>query len=125
VRVIGIRFTYVSSKARDLARFLADGLGMPQNVPVADGDSFTGAIFPAGDSWIEVWEESPDLPGGVMLQIVVDDADAWADRARAGGLDPTGPIEQHGERIYFLEAPGRLPVSVLSRLSAAARSKLN
>lgn len=125
MRVIGIRFSYVTSEAGDLARFLGDGLGMPQNVPAADGESFAGAIFPAGDSWIEIWPESQSLPGGMMLQIVVDDADAWADRARAGGLDPTGPIEQHGERIYFLEAPGRLPVSFLSRQSAAHRSQLN
>jgi len=125
VRVIGIRFSYVTSAAADLARFLGDGLGIPQNVPGTDGDAFAGAIFPAGDGWIEIWPESRGLPVGVMLQIVVDDADAWADRARAGGLDPTGPIEQHGERIYFLEAPGRLPVSFLSRQSAAPRSQLN
>jgi len=125
VRVIGIRFSYVTSEAADLARFLGDGLGIPQNVPGTDGDAFAGAIFPAGDGWIEIWPESRGLPVGVMLQIVVDDADAWADRARAGGLDPTGPIEQHGERIYFLEAPGRLPVSFLSRQSAAPRSRLN
>jgi hypothetical protein len=50
-----------------------------------------------------------------MLQIVVDDADAWAERARENGLDPHGPTDAHGERIYFFSAPGGLPVVVLSR----------
>ncbi|MDH4107582.1 MAG: hypothetical protein OEW35_04650 [Gammaproteobacteria bacterium] len=125
MKVIGIRFCYVSPEAARLSRFLADGLGLPQNVPEAAGEPFAGGIFPAGDSWVEIWPESPGMPTGAMLQVVVDDADAWADRARSNGLDPAGPIEQHGERIYFLEAPGGLSVSFLSRRPTAPRSALN
>jgi len=51
------------------------------------------------------------MPAGIMLQIVVDDADAWADNARKNGLEPTGPMDEHGEHIYYLNAPGGLPVS--------------
>jgi len=125
VRVIGIRFCYVTPEAGDLARFLTDGLGLQQNVPVADGEPFAGAIFPAGDGWVEVWPESAGSPSGAMLQIVVDDADAWADRARANGLEPAGPIDQHGERIYFLDAPGGLSVSFQSRQPALPRARMN
>lgn len=53
-----------------------------------------------------------------MLQIVVDDADPWAERAREGGLEPQDPTDAHGERIYFLQAPGDLPVSFQSKLEA-------
>ena len=118
VKVIGIRFCSVSDQAEDLARFLGNGLGLPQMEwtvePPADG--FPGAVFPAGDSWVEVWAAGPEMPAGMMLQIVVDDADAWAERARAGGLDPQGPTDAHGERIYFLTAPDGLAMSFQSKL---------
>jgi len=56
------------------------------------------------------------MPKGIMLQIIVDDADAWAVRAKENGLDPKGPIDEYGERIYYLQAPGGLPVSFQSKL---------
>ena len=55
------------------------------------------------------------MPACTMLQLVVDDADAWAARARENGLDPHGPMDAHGERIYFLQAPTGLPVTFQSR----------
>ena len=115
MKVIGIRFCQVSEQAEDIAKFLADGLGLPKT---GFGDSFStfpGAVFPAGDSWIEVWPQGDGMPAGTMLQIVVDDADAWAEQARANGLEPSGPMDEHGERIYFLTAPGGLPVSFQSK----------
>jgi len=57
------------------------------------------------------------MPAGIMLQIVVDDADAWAENARKNGLEPSGPIDDHGERIYYLKAPGGLPISFQSTLA--------
>ena len=89
MKVNAIRFCSVSAHAPELARFLGEGLGLPplEGGP-SSGDEFTGAVFPAGDSWIEVWPEGPGMPAGIMLQIVVDDADAWAERARANGLKP-------------------------------------
>jgi hypothetical protein len=62
VKVIGIRFCAVSPEAQELADFLGNGLGLPQMAQGgagADTDTFRGAVFPAGESWIEVWPEGP------------------------------------------------------------------
>jgi hypothetical protein len=122
MEVLGIRFCTVSAEAEKLAEFLEKGLGLPTAHSEAvqpdaqDPAKFGGRVFPAGESWVEVWPESPGMPEGVMLQIVVDDADAWAKRARENGLDPYGPTDAHGERIYHLQAPTGLPVSFQSKL---------
>ena len=122
MKVLGIRFCSVSDQAEELAAFLGDGLCLPAR-PMSDCDasesppSFGGAVFPAGDeSWIEIWSEGPGMPAGIMLQIVVDDADAWAEQAKQNGLEPQGPTDAHGERIYFLHAPGGMPVAFLSKV---------
>jgi hypothetical protein len=119
VKVLGIRFCTVGNEAKELAAFLKEGLGLPTlpgsaDSGQADSTGFEGAVFPAGESWIEVWPEGPDMPAGIMLQVVVDDADQWAAQARRNGLEPDGPVDAHGERIYFLEAPGGLFMSFQS-----------
>ncbi len=116
MQVLGIRFCSVAAEAEDVASFLGDGLGLPGKKFSKEGAPFSGVVFPAGESWIEVWPEAPGMPAGIMLQIVVDDADAWAANARKNGLEPTGPMDEHGERIYYLNAPGGLPVSFESKL---------
>jgi len=122
MKVLGIRFCTVAAEAEAVAKFFT-ALGMPERpldpewLP-ADG-SFFGAIFPAGSSWIEVWKEGPGMPVGIMLQIVVDDADAFAANARQHGLQPNGPTDAHGERIYMMQAPGGLQISFQSALSSA------
>lgn len=119
MQVIGIRFCSVAEEAESLAGFL-DAVGLPQrDLGAADNNSFPGAIFPAGDSWIEIWKKGPDMPEGVMLQVIVDDADAFAGHARSNGLDPQGPMDAHGERIYFLKAPTGLQMSFQSALEPA------
>ena len=116
MEVIAIRFCSVAKEAEDLATFLAK-IGLPQrDLGPSDADSFPGAVFPARDSWIEVWKKGPDMPEGVMLQVVVDDADAFAEHARSNGLDPQGPMDAHGERIYFLQAPTGLQMSFQSAI---------
>jgi hypothetical protein len=118
MKVLGIRFCAVDKAAQPLAEFL-DSLGLERR-PLESGeggagDEFPGAVFPAGaDSWIEMWPPSAGLPEGIMLQIVVDDADAFAEHARERGLAPQGPLESGGERIYFLRAPTGMPVSFQS-----------
>ena len=112
MQVLGIRFCSVSAEAEEIATFLGNGLGLPGKKFTEDGAPFSGAVFPAGKSWIEVWPEAPGMPAGIMLQIVVDDADAWAENARNNGLEPTGPMDEHGERIYYLNA-----ISAISRNS--------
>ncbi len=116
MEVLGIRFCSVSPHAEELAKFLGNGIGLPKTEMPKSESGFAGAVFPAGESWIEVWPEGPGMPGGIMLQIVVDDADAWAENARRNGLEPSGPVDEHGERIYYLQAPGELAMSFQSRL---------
>jgi len=117
--VKGIRFCTVRPEgdARALAGFLGkDGLGIDQRDLGPEAQDFPGGVFPAGDaSWIEVWAAGEGMPEGVMLHIVVDDADAYAERARANGVTPEGPMDAHGERIYFVKAPGGLSIAILSR----------
>ena len=71
MKVIGIRFCSVSDQAEDLAKFLRDGLGLPQMEwsvePPPEG--FAGAVFPAGDSWVEVWEAGPEMPAVIRVQV--------------------------------------------------------
>lgn len=123
MKVLSIRFCTVSPEAKALAGFF-QGLGVPQMdlsgvLPAPEDGSFGGAIFTASDSWIEVWPEGPGMAPGTMLQIVVDDSDAFAAHARQNGLAPEGPMDAHGEHIYFLKAPGGLQVAFQSALPAA------
>ena len=121
MQVLGIRFCTVTEEAESLAAVL-DSLGLFRREMSDDGgvepepSGFAGAIFPAGTGWIEVWPEGPDLPAGILLQIVVDDATAFAAHAKKNGLDPQGPVDAHGERIYFLQAPSGLPITFQSAL---------
>ncbi len=103
-----------------MVEFLGLGLGFPCVArPLREGDpeSPQGGIFAAGDSWVEVWPEGEGMPAGIMLQVVVDDADAVAEHARAQGLQPRGPMEAHGERIYSILAPGGLAMTFQSKLA--------
>jgi hypothetical protein len=115
MRVLSIRYCSVTSQAEELAEFFR-ALGMQDRIgSVSDpGSVFSGAVFPAGESWVEVWPQRPQMPAGVMLQIIVDDADAFAEHASSNGLTPQGPMDAHGERIYFLKGPGELQISFQS-----------
>ena len=126
MKVLGIRFCKVSKSgdAQGLSAMLGEkGLGLKAvEMPGADeAKGFQGAVFPVGDSrpgegsWIEIWPAGPQMPEMTMLQIVVDDADKWAAQARENGLAVKGPDDAHGERIFYLEGPGGLPVAFLSK----------
>ena len=117
MKVLGIRYCAVDPEAESLATFF-DKLGLARMDMNDEGeDPFSGAVYPAGDSWIELWPKGPDMPAGTMLQVVVDDADAFAENAKQNGLEPQGPMDAHGERIYFISAPTGLQMSFQSRLS--------
>ena len=124
MEVLGIRFCSVTQEAENLAAVL-DSLGLPRRKMSDEGglesesSGFLGAVFPAGTGWIEIWPEGPELPAGILLQIVVDDATAFAAHAKKNGLDPQGPVDAHGERIYFLQGPSGLPITFLSALKTA------
>jgi len=142
-KMTGIRFCRVldGEKAKKLAEMLGSkGLGLTElDMSMPDGgdgqsgagnEGFQGAVFPLdgqeGDegasgpsrtSWIEIWPTGEQMPDMTMLQIVVDDADKLAAQARQNGLDTKGPDDAHGERIYYLEGPGGLPIAFLSKKS--------
>ena len=111
MKVLGIRFCAVAEEAVPMAEFFTKGLGLPER-DFGDGEGFSGCVIPAGDSsWVEIWQKAEGMPVGLMLQLVVDDADAIAANAKQNGIDVQGPMEAHGERIYFAVAPGGLSVS--------------
>ena len=112
MNVLGIRFCAVAEEAATMAQFFTKGLGLPERDLGGDADTFSGCVIPAGEaSWVEIWQKGEDMPAGLMLQIVVDDADAVAATARKNGVEVQGPMEAHGEKIYFAVAPGGLSVS--------------
>lgn len=115
MKVLGIRYCSVDPDAESLATFF-DKLGLIRR-QMDDSESFSGAVFPAGDSWIELWPEGPGMPAGTMLQVVVDDADAFAENARSNGLEPQGPMDAYGERIYHIVTPTGLQMSFQSKRS--------
>lgn len=119
--VLGIRFCTVKpeGEARGIADFMGPkGWNFDERDMGADhSDSFQGAVFPAGEaSWTEIWAASEHMPETTMLHVIVDDADRYAEQAKANGLSVNGPMEMHGERMYFSEAPGGLQVAVISKL---------
>ncbi|MEL6371957.1 MAG: hypothetical protein AAFY84_05005 [Pseudomonadota bacterium] len=130
MKVLGMRFCKVAPKddAIELTDMLGKlgleqrDLGAPeteQGSGAARSDDFMGGVFPIThnqeNSWIEVWPAGQHMPEMVMLQIIVDDAEAFAENARKNGLEPKGPDDAHGERIYYLEGPGGLPISFQSK----------
>ncbi len=118
MKLLGIRYCTVSKQAEAIASFLgAAGLGLPER-DMGASESFQGAVFPASDSsWVEVWPEMDGFSAMTMLQVVVDDADAFAENARKNGLDPKGPMDAHGERIYMMDGPDGLQMSFQSKLA--------
>ena len=82
-----IRFCHVAeaSDAAGIANVLGDGLGLKQSDLGMSGEGFSGAVFPSADgSWVEVWPAGEGMPAGTMLQLVVDDADAYAEKRVPG-----------------------------------------
>jgi len=112
MKLLGIRFCAVAEEAVPMAHFFTQGLGLPERDLGGDADTFSGCVIPAGESsWVEIWQKGADMPAGLMLQLVVDDADAVAANARQNGIEVQGPMQAHGEKIYFAVAPGGLSVS--------------
>ena len=127
MKVLGIRFCKVAKKedAEGLAALLGEnGLGLKAN-DLGESAAFQGAVFPVDEagakgfgSWIEIWPAGENMPEMTMLQIVVDDADAYAEQAKKIGVDVKGPDDAHGERIYYLEGPGGLPIAFQSKVAS-------
>ncbi|WP_226580928.1 hypothetical protein [Halobacillus litoralis] len=116
MKVLGYRYVDVSDKSDDMVDFFQNKLGIEN--AWTNTDEYRGGIFKAGDSWLEFWHKSECMVGVTMLQIVVDDADAFADYAKKQGTDIHGPIEEHGEKMYSLTAPNGMPVTILSSIES-------
>jgi len=122
MKVLGMRFCRVASpdSAQDLAGMLKK-LGLDERDMHGGSGNFQGAVFPVTNngenSWIEIWPAGQGMPEMTMLQIIVDDADAFAENARKNGLEPRGPDDAHGERIYYMEGPDGLPISFQSKVT--------
>lgn len=109
-----IRLCQVSAEYPALKDFYVRQLGFD---PAPSDHEEEGVLIEAGGSRLELWPASDAMPAGTMLQITVDDADAWAEQARANGAELHGPFEAHGERMYALTSPDGRPVTVQSTLS--------
>lgn len=65
-------------RGRAWAEFFTKGLGLPES-DLGRGHGFNGCVIPACDtSWLEIWQKGEDMPVGLMLQLIVDDAKAVA-----------------------------------------------
>ena len=75
MKLLGIRFCCVDEKAKEISAFLNEGFDLTNNIDSTE--AFAGGVFANedGNSWVEVWQSSKDMPEGIMLQLVVDDAD--------------------------------------------------
>lgn len=118
MKLLGIRFCSVSAEAKQDIEFFNQGLGL--NNSFESNADFIGGVFPCEDnsSWLEVWQQSEQMPAGIMLQLVVDDADAFAAQAKSSGIEPHGPVDAHGERIYYVQSPSGLNLSFQSKLES-------
>ncbi len=130
MKFLGHRLSFVGSDQETLALakiFASLGINPRevyskdmQGVSELKDEDFSGAVFAADEvNWIELWSELPNLPKGFMLQLIVDDADAFAENAKKNGLEPQGPVEAHGEKIYYLMTPIGLPISFQSIVEEA------
>jgi len=116
MKLLGLRFCSVNDKVEQDMEFFEKGLGLKNTF--TDHDDYVGGIFPTADqgSWVEVWQASEQMPVGIMLQLVVDDADQVAAQAKANGVEAHGPVDAHGERIYYIKSPSGLSMSFQSKL---------
>ena len=116
MELLGIRFCSTNEEVEQDMAFFEKGLGLKNTLQ--GHDDYIGAIFPTDDqsSWVEMWQASEQMPSGLMLQLVVSNADEMAEHAKANGLQPHGPVDAHGERIYYIKTPSGLSVSFQSKL---------
>lgn len=109
-----IRFCQVNEDNAEMVKFF-DDLGLSKKSD-CDSADFPGAVFLAGDNWIEQWQSGDSMPSGTMLQLEVDDAEAYAERLKSSEYQVFGPMEQHGEKMFFVTAPNGLQLSILHKL---------
>jgi len=113
--ILGIRFCNVSEQSNDDVEFFEKKLGLINSLTTSD--EFSGGVFSTQDksSWVECWQASEQMPPGIMLQLVVEDADKFAEKAKSNGVEAYGPVDAHGERIYYIKTPSGINMSFQSK----------
>lgn len=112
--VKAVRFCQVNDDNAPMVKFFED-LGLEKKSDCG-GSEFPGSVFLARNDWIEQWQSGDSMPAGTMLQLEVDDADVYAERLKSNDYQVFGPMEQHGEKMYFVTAPNGLQLSILHKL---------
>ncbi|MBV1911072.1 MAG: hypothetical protein KUG78_17365 [Kangiellaceae bacterium] len=117
MEILGIRFCSVTDDAKAELDFFENKLGLTNDF--TENEGFVGGIYSTEDksSWLECWQSAEQMPKGIMLQLIVADADAFAENAKSNGLQPHGPVDAHGERIYYLKSPSGMNMSFQSKLN--------
>lgn len=114
--IIGVRFCTVSDKAKEDMAFFEQQLGLKNTLE--PNEDYPGGVFATTDksSWVECWQASDEMPAGIMLQLIVENADEFAENAKSNGLEPYGPVDAHGERIYYIKTPSGVSMSFQSKI---------
>ena len=105
----GIRWAwaFLDTPRADAARswrFWSEATGWALSPTRGDDDEFATLVPPHGDSWLKL-QAVADGPGGIHLDLDVDDVHAVASRAQALGATRTGAI---GDTVVVLRSPGGL-----------------
>ncbi|KGX93042.1 hypothetical protein N781_13295 [Pontibacillus halophilus JSM 076056 = DSM 19796] len=114
MKVLGYRHVTISDQSNEMVDFFENKLGLTNEWDNREG--YEGGIFKSGNSWLEYWQSGKALSPTIMLQLVVDDADEFAQFAKHRELDLHGPIVEHGEKIYSLTAPNGMPMTIQSTI---------
>ena len=85
-------------------RFWAETTGWALSPTRGDHDEFATLVPPRGGSWLKL-QAVADGPGGIHLDLDVDDVRAAASRAERLGATRTGAI---GDTVVVLRSPGGL-----------------
>jgi catechol 2,3-dioxygenase-like lactoylglutathione lyase family enzyme len=90
-----ITFLYVTDLARS-AEFYGELLGLE-----LVRDQGACLIYRAtGEAYLGVCNHRPSQPGGVIITLVADDVDGWADRLKSAGHTVEGPSTNARFALY-------------------------
>ena len=92
-----VTFLFVADLARSAA-FYGEVLGLE-----LARDQGACLIYRVGDdAYLGVCDHRPPDPGGMILTLVSDEVDRWADRLRAAGHEVDGPAANERFGLYHL-----------------------